>query len=141
MTSFSTREFIPASIEIAGANDNTGSAVIINISGQGLFKSTKSNNYSVSNRLGINENNGDNYMLVKVDKPEPNRLYLAIFRDQEKYEDFSLSIDEIQNYFIYLEGETFCRWEEENGSNGYYNVVIEELVLNYFLFYEVIKNG
>jgi hypothetical protein len=139
MTNFNvSKGWVPRVINISGENNALGSARIINSEGQALFKGIEYPSYSVSNRLGITDNDGDNYKLVKLEgkEPEVNKLYYLSDVDDDCY----MYSEDINNYGVCLGDGLFCRWSDEETFGNYFEVVIDRYDGPEFVFYEVVKN-
>lgn len=111
---------VPLEIMISGYNGEPfyqdvpysatkASAGIINADGQMLVKLASAESYGVY--LGFpNDNNGDNYLLVKRKAPRKGKLYFAT--DYEAGEGkFQSQLKSIENYVVFITKDTYVFWK------------------------------
>ena len=124
----SEKIFVPKEIKLLKGGDGY-SIELVNGNNQGLLYDRETKNYDVASyKSGSNNttNNGSNYELVKVDKPEAGKLYLCT---EDIFERYTL-----HKYGIYLDDELQVYWNEYD---NYYSVGISTVTWAYY--YEVRK--
>ena len=99
--------FVPKSINLNGRNGTKHTIIINNDNGQSLYKLTENKSYSVSSGFW-NDNNGKNYKLVEVDKPEANKLYFVVEGGDLSY------ISYIHHYIITIDKDTYVYWDNND---------------------------